>query len=166
MELRVNNFGEFQVKHIIRPGWRYPHGPTVAPPDDGVNFSIATGCAAPAEPLLFERADAPEQCEVARLDPETRILAFTLSATGDNEEDIHIILNMFDDAAEMPLPQLPGFTRYRVMDALPPSPEDIIKRENQIKINVPAYTSAPHNVVVFEKIIHSGGNTPCLCLEK
>ncbi|MCX5810040.1 MAG: glycogen debranching protein GlgX [Proteobacteria bacterium] len=84
-------------------------------------------------------------------DPEARILAFTLSATGDSEEDLHIILNMSDDAMEMPLPQFQGCTWYKVMDTSLPSPEDIVKPEHQLQVTMPAHSSAPHSIVVFEK---------------
>jgi len=83
-------------------------------------------------------------------DREAKILAFTLGATGAGEEYLHIILNMSDDAAEMPLPQLPGFAWCRVLDTSLPSPEDIVKRENLLKTDMHAYPSAPHSVVVLE----------------
>lgn len=55
-------------KHGIRPGWWYPHGASVNP--DGINFSIASGCADCAELLLFEHADSHEPYEIIRLDPD------------------------------------------------------------------------------------------------
>jgi glycogen operon protein len=83
-------------------------------------------------------------------DPNAQILAYTLGAAEESEEDLHIILDMSENAVEMPLPQLSDQTWYRAIDTAHASPEDIVEPWQQDQVRTPRYTSAPRSVIVLE----------------
>lgn len=59
-------------------------------------------------------------------DLEARTLSFTLGSFEDNEPDIHVILNMYDEALDFELPQLPNDMVWKVFaDTSIPAPNDI-----------------------------------------
>ena len=83
-------------------------------------------------------------------DPNAQILAYTLGAMDESEEDLHIMLNMSENTVEMPLPQLPGRGWRRAIDTAHASPEDIVAPLQQCQVRTSTYTAAPRSVVVLE----------------
>jgi len=83
-------------------------------------------------------------------DPNAQILAYTLGAAEENEEDLHIILNMSENTVEMALPQFSDRTWYRAIDTERTSPEDIVPPPQQSPVGTPRYTAAARSVVVLE----------------
>jgi isoamylase len=83
-------------------------------------------------------------------DPNAQILAYTLAAVDENEEDLHIILNMSEDTVEMPLPQASDWIWYGAIDTARASQDDIVEPLQQSRVRTPTYTAAPRSVVVLE----------------
>jgi len=83
-------------------------------------------------------------------DPNAQILAYTLGAAEENEEDLHIILNMSENTVEMALPQFSDRTWYRAIDTERTSPDDIVPPPQQSPVGTPRYTAAARSVVVLE----------------
>ena len=83
-------------------------------------------------------------------DPNAQILAYTLGAADESEEDLHIMLNMSDRAVEMRLPQLSDRIWHRAIDTAQASPADIVAPPRQRPIKTPTYLAAPRSVVVLE----------------
>jgi len=83
-------------------------------------------------------------------DPNAQILAYTLGAADESEEDLHIMLNMSDSAVTMPLPQLPDRIWHRAIDTAQASPQDIVAPLRQRPIRTLTYPAAPRSVVVLE----------------
>jgi glycogen operon protein len=83
-------------------------------------------------------------------DPNAQILAYTLGAADESEEDLHILLNMSDNAVEMRVPQLSDRIWYRAIDTAYASPEDIVAPLRQSPLRTPTYPAAPRSVVVLE----------------
>ena len=63
-------------------------------------------------------------------DPQGRLLAFTLTGSGD-EEDLHVIFNMADAAIDVSVPEIPGRRWHVALDSAQPSPHDIVERAEQ-----------------------------------
>jgi isoamylase len=83
-------------------------------------------------------------------DPDAQLLAFTLAAVGDGEEDMHVMLNMSEHIIELPLPPLEGRCWYRAIDTHAPPPMDIVETHGQCACEMPTYLTQPHSVVVLE----------------
>ena len=83
-------------------------------------------------------------------DPNAQILAYTLGAADESDEDLHSLLNMSDSAVEMRLPQLAGRIWHRAIDTACASPEDIVVPPRQRQIRTPTYPAASRSVVVLE----------------
>lgn len=83
-------------------------------------------------------------------DPDAQILACTLAGQHADDEDLHIIYNMSDDAVTMPLPQLPDRSWYRALDTRQRAPADIIEPVDQPRMKEYQYDVSPRTVVVFE----------------
>ena len=84
-------------------------------------------------------------------DPDARYLAFTLSALEENEEDLHIMINM-DENQEMEM-EMPGLDTGRWFLALDTSrkiPHDIIRPARQKPFAESWYAVRPRSTVVFE----------------
>lgn len=64
-------------------------------------------------------------------DPQSQVLAFTLAACSNAEEDIHVIINMSEHTIDAPLPVIEQRCWYLAIDTNAPSPNDIIERHNQ-----------------------------------
>ena len=84
------------------------------------------------------------------VDPNAQILAYTLGAAEENEEDLHIILNMSENTVEMPLPQVSEREWCLAIDTAHASPDDIIVPLQQSPVRTPRYTTVPRSVVVLE----------------
>jgi isoamylase len=83
-------------------------------------------------------------------DPSAQFLACTLGKSIDDEEDIHIILNMSDTAVEAPLPTIQGKKWSRAVDTGFPSPQDILEPPDQIIIREQSYRVKERSIVVLE----------------
>jgi len=83
-------------------------------------------------------------------DPEGQVLAYTLGATNDAEEDLHIILNMSKEAQQIALPPLPDRVWHRAIDTGQPSPQDILQPQDQRPFASSACWARPRSVLVFE----------------
>ncbi|HKA53226.1 MAG TPA: glycogen debranching protein GlgX [Candidatus Binatia bacterium] len=83
-------------------------------------------------------------------DPNAQILAYTLAAVDENEEDLHVILNMSENTVEMPLPQFSDRIWYRAIDTECTSPQDIVEPPQQSQVRTRTYKVAPRSVVVLE----------------
>ncbi|MBU1904295.1 MAG: glycogen debranching protein GlgX [Proteobacteria bacterium] len=83
-------------------------------------------------------------------DTDAQLLAYTLGAVTPDEEDLHIILNMAQKTFKMTLPQITGRAWYRAIDTWQPSPEDIVDKDHQTKIEMQTYMAQPRSVVVLE----------------
>ena len=83
-------------------------------------------------------------------DPNAQILAYTLGAVDESEEDLHIILNMSENPVEMPLPQMSEREWRLAIDTERASPEDIVAPWQQRQVRTPTYPAAPRSVVVLE----------------
>ena len=84
-------------------------------------------------------------------DPDGQVLAFTLGATSNEEEDLHIMLNMSAQSIEMPLPTIRGRCWHCAIDTTAASPNDVIERRKQKPLDRDRqYTIQPRSVVVLE----------------
>jgi isoamylase len=83
-------------------------------------------------------------------DPDARVLAFTLAAAEDREEDLHVILNMSDEPLFMPLYPIEGETWHRAVDTSQDSPKDILEPAQQKPVEQLGYRVNARSVVVME----------------
>jgi len=85
-------------------------------------------------------------------DPQARVLACTLTGLEVGEADLHLILNMSDQALAAPLPLIPGRPWHRAVDTARPSPQDIVPPGEQRALDPSAghYEVRPRGVVVLE----------------
>ena len=82
-------------------------------------------------------------------DPKGRLLAFTLTGSGD-EEDLHVIFNMADAGIDVSVPEVPGRRWHVALDSAQPSPHDIVERAEQKPYPARHYCARPRSVVVLE----------------
>jgi glycogen operon protein len=66
-------------------------------------------------------------------DPNARCLAYTLGGF-DGDPDLHAVLNMYWDALDFEVPNVPGRRWYRAVDTGRPSPEDVVELAQQVAI--------------------------------
>jgi isoamylase len=83
-------------------------------------------------------------------DPEARFLCFTLAGMTEDEEHVHVMMNMSDDAAFVELPQMAGQAWYRTVDTYESSPNDLLEPSSQALVRGPKYLVRPRTVTVFE----------------
>ena len=83
-------------------------------------------------------------------DPEARVLAYTLGAVREEEEDLHVMLNMSESEVELALPRLSGRSWYRAIDTSKPSPADILDPASQSPQREDSYVARPRSVAVLE----------------
>jgi isoamylase len=79
-----------------------------------------------------------------------RLLRFTVAGLSEEEEDLHVILNMSGRAVELALPVIPGRRWYLAMDTTRAAPADIVPRERQRPRRKTGCVAAAHSVVVLE----------------
>ncbi len=79
-------------------------------------------------------------------DPASGVLAFTL---GDAHDDLHVMLNMEDQALDFELPEIPGWGWFRGVDTSLSSPDDVSERGQEIRVSTPTYRVNGHTVVVL-----------------
>jgi isoamylase len=83
-------------------------------------------------------------------DSQGRLLAFTMAGRAGDEEDLHVILNMSDQAVHAPLPSIPGKRWHVALDTSRPSPADIVARPRQEAHAATFYSADVRSVVVLE----------------
>lgn len=89
-------------------------------------------------------------------DPAARILAFTLAGVDDNEADLHVVMNMTDQALIIDLPDIPDRETWRLaVDTSLASPVDIVLPLAQTPIKGESYTVNSKSVAIFENWIPS-----------
>ncbi|WP_440948682.1 glycogen debranching protein GlgX [Methanosarcina sp. T3] len=83
-------------------------------------------------------------------DPYARALSFTMGEPGD-EEDIHVMMNMYWEPLEFEIPELKGTGRswYRAIDTFLSSPLDIAGAGEEIRTNGNNYLVQGRSVVVL-----------------
>jgi len=85
-------------------------------------------------------------------DPSARFLAYTMSGLSDNEEDLHIILNMEEDLkVEVDLPRVKKGNWFLAVDTFRVEPLDILRPSEQQAVDRFKYVVQPRSVVVFER---------------
>lgn len=83
-------------------------------------------------------------------DPQARVLAFTIAGQRDDEEDLHVILNMSDQPLDALLPVTAGRNWHLALDTAQSAPADIVAREHQTQIGGGFYPVNSRSVVVLE----------------
>jgi len=88
-------------------------------------------------------------------DPQSRVLAFTLGATVEDDTDIHVMLNM--DTMDLPFetPSLDGGAWYRVLDTALLPPHDIVDPGFELLCTQPNYVVRSRSIAVL-----IAGSTP------
>ena len=82
-------------------------------------------------------------------DPNGRLLGFTLTGSGD-EEDLHVIFNMADADVDVIVPEIAGRRWHVALDSAQLSPRDIVARAQQKPHPARHYCARPRSVVVLE----------------
>lgn len=83
-------------------------------------------------------------------DPDTRVLAYTLATTDQDEADLHIMFNMSDDKVDMQLPIIKGRKWYRTVDTSLKTPKDILSPGDQVPFKKNNYVLQPKTVAILE----------------
>jgi glycogen operon protein len=83
-------------------------------------------------------------------DPEAQVLAFTLAAVEDTEEDLHCVLNMSDEPVDAALPEAPGRVWHRAVDTVEEGLAAIPPRGDQPRVEGGTYRTQPRSVAVLE----------------
>ena len=85
-------------------------------------------------------------------DSDARCLAMTLGDTAedtDHTSNVHVMFNMFWDAVEFDIPQIPGLVWYRAIDTALPSPQDIAPRDQQVAVQPSTYLVTGRSIVTL-----------------
>ena len=83
---------------------------------------------------------------------EARCLAMTLGDTAadtDQTHNVHVMFNMFWDAVEFEIPQIPGLLWYRSIDTALPSPQDIASPDQQVAVQGNSYLVTGRSIVTL-----------------
>ena len=81
-------------------------------------------------------------------DPNSRVLAFTISDPG-NGEDVHTILNMKDALLSFDLPNVTDRKWYRAADTFLPLPDTFTAAGKEVVISTATYWANPKSVVIL-----------------
>ena len=84
--------------------------------------------------------------------PDNQVLIFTLAAVGEQEADLHVVLNMSDDQLRLHLPWIEDRTWCLAVDTALKSPRDIVARDAQMPLEKAVYSVDARSVVVFENM--------------
>lgn len=82
-------------------------------------------------------------------DPLSRVLAFTLGGFQDDNQDLHIMLNMEWEDLDFEIPTLTERKWYRIIDTAQPSPNDFTEPAEQNVVMGPLCRVKRHSVVVL-----------------
>jgi glycogen operon protein len=83
-------------------------------------------------------------------DGQARFLAATIAGSERDEDDLHVILNMSDDAIDAPLPAIAGRRWHLALDTEEDAPRDAPTRAEQRVHAGTGYRARPRSVVVLE----------------
>lgn len=81
-------------------------------------------------------------------DPYARALSFTMGEPG-NEEDIHVMMNMYWEPLEFEIPRLAERSWYRAVDTFLPSPQDITVAGDEVRVDSDSYLVQGRSVIVL-----------------
>ncbi|MDD1621248.1 MAG: glycogen debranching protein GlgX [Methylococcaceae bacterium] len=103
-------------------------------------------------------------------DPDNQFLAYTLTAVGEKEADLHVVMNMSDTKYTAHLLAMEGKTWCLAIDTSLKSPKDIVEPQDQSPLGKLRYLVDGRSVVVFESIavtshgadLHSGKSSKFL----
>ncbi len=84
-------------------------------------------------------------------DPDARVLAYTLTATGDEEADLHVILNLSDRRVGMELPPPRKGHWQLAIDTGLASAQDSAAQGGQIAVTGSRYPARARSVIVLEQ---------------
>jgi len=93
-------------------------------------------------------------------DRNSRILAYTLGGATDDEEDLHIMLNMSEEAVEMEVPAITALRWHRAIDTSQPPGSDIMDPPRQPQVEGKTFRAAARSVVVLEGRKAHGARRP------
>jgi len=79
-----------------------------------------------------------------------RFLRFTIGGLSEDEEDLHVILNMSDQTVDVALPSIPGRRWHLALDTSRPPPGDIRARDGQTPYTMIRYPVPPRSAIVLE----------------
>jgi isoamylase len=82
--------------------------------------------------------------------PETRVLAYTLAGTHEDEADLHIVMNMSDEKVTVDLPAISGKEWCVAVDTSLPSFQEIIAPQRQNLVSNQSYFINSKTIVVLE----------------
>ncbi|MDD5272695.1 MAG: glycogen debranching enzyme, partial [Methylovulum sp.] len=83
-------------------------------------------------------------------DPKAQLLRYTLTGVDAHDSDLHVVMNMADEAVQIKLPVIKGRVWRLAVDTSLAAPNDIIPPKDQKQANKPTYQVAGRSVVVFE----------------
>lgn len=83
-------------------------------------------------------------------DYSAQYLAYTLAGLADDEEDLHVILNMSERTVEAFLPEIPGLQWHLALDTSRSGQDDIMPRNQQEALEGTSYQISGRMVAVFE----------------
>ncbi|MDM8545447.1 glycogen debranching protein GlgX [Candidatus Venteria ishoeyi] len=83
-------------------------------------------------------------------DPDAQLLVYTLAAPDEDEEDLHIMINMSDRPIRLSLPRIKNQRWHRAIDTSMESPQDIISKSEQHTWPGLHYQVSAHSIVVME----------------
>jgi glycogen operon protein len=78
------------------------------------------------------------------------VLAFTLGALSEEEQEIHVLLNMSGESLPFELPVLPGARAWaRFLDTALPPPDDVTEPGAEVRVGQGTYVAGQHSTVVL-----------------
>ena len=83
-------------------------------------------------------------------DRQALVLACTLGGLSETEEDLHIMLNMSDEAVDFQVPRAGSLRWHRAVDTSQPSPADILEPSAQSPVPQGPFRVAPRSIAVLE----------------
>jgi glycogen operon protein len=83
-------------------------------------------------------------------DPTARLVAYTLAGLDEDEDDLHVILNMCEASRDVELPPIAGRRWHLAVDTALSEPDEIVAPTNQTVFDQPVYHVHPRSVVVLE----------------
>jgi glycogen operon protein len=83
-------------------------------------------------------------------DHEAQVLAFTLAGCFEDEEDLHVIINMSEQAIVVPLPMIEQRHWYQALNTAAQPPYDMIQRRHQVLIREEKLSVHARSIVVCE----------------
>ena len=89
-------------------------------------------------------------------DPDSQILAFTLTAVAEKEADLHVMINLSRSASEMELPVMQSGAWRLTLDTGLPTPEEIVEPEHASCVKAASYLVQPGSVVALEGVRTAG----------